>query len=919
MKISFDNSNSAQIEKANAAYSYASTREVTKLQGIIPITKSTDDSNTYEGSKMSVDEFKNYANAMDVSLNKDYLTVMSHSMSSKDFGKMLKNGDRPASIEAGDMVTVLDHIKVAVAKSGKQIEGFTDDISREAIKDITGQNIDAKDLASGAMPLDSRAVESLGKEPYFEALAVKAGEYDISVDKEIASEIKAAYEEIKDVTEMTDGMRKFFLQSGKRTTIDNMYLAKHSATYETKQQGSGYFTIEAYGYLAKKGDEMTDAMLEGEVSGLLKELDIPITAENLDAGKWLVKNTLCVNSENIQRLDALNTIKLPVSDENFAHIVAIALSEGKLPQNADVTATENIFEQAIRVTREISDVLGNDSVKAARVLGETYLKMTAEANLLLLESGYHIDTADMEAYVEKLKELETKPEFVEAKAIVETETVINNVKSMPAAVIGRVLPVMDRISLSEIAKEGESVKKSFDEVLGEYEKVGTTVRKDFGDSIKKAFRNVDDILGEIGLEATDSNRRAVRILGYNSMPINSENIDKVKDADGKLAKVLNRITPADTLKLIRKGSSPIKMSINELNEYLDEKENTEEEKIEQYAKFLYKLEKSNDITKEERKQFIDVYRLFHQLEVTDDAAVGSLVNAGMDLSFENLKTAVKTAKNRGLDVSVGEKYENLVSSSENDILETEWINEKFTEMKTLLDAPDEAVREIVNAGAKVTPENLQAVLGLKRHRGRAFSKAFEKGGESLKEKTLAVTGEMTDTEPAVDAYKDVTGECAHALYESALEQERYIDVRELQRLHLEMNVARSFADSESYEVPVEIGGKLTTVSLKLVHNLAEEPNAVIVLDDEYLGRVSARLTVSEGKIFGYIACSYKDSITDLKKVADKLGDGVNVVHSAKSDPYAKVSSIPLRDNVSTVSAADLYDASMKFIDAMKGI
>ncbi len=40
----------------------------------------------------------------------------------------------------------------------------------------------------------------------------------------------------------------------------------------------------------------------------------------------------------------------------------------------------------------------------------------------------------------------------------------------------------------------------------------TAPRKDMGDSIQKAFRNVDDILEDLGLETNDSNRRAVRIL-----------------------------------------------------------------------------------------------------------------------------------------------------------------------------------------------------------------------------------------------------------------------------------------------------------------------------------------------------------------------------------------------------------------------
>ena len=40
----------------------------------------------------------------------------------------------------------------------------------------------------------------------------------------------------------------------------------------------------------------------------------------------------------------------------------------------------------------------------------------------------------------------------------------------------------------------------------------TAPRTDLGDSIQKAFRNVDDILNDLDMELTDDNRRAVRFL-----------------------------------------------------------------------------------------------------------------------------------------------------------------------------------------------------------------------------------------------------------------------------------------------------------------------------------------------------------------------------------------------------------------------
>ena len=63
------------------------------------------------------------------------------------------------------------------------------------------------------------------------------------------------------------------------------------------------------------------------------------------------------------------------------------------------------------------------------------------------------------------------------------------------------------------------------------ESLMTEPRKDLGDKISKAFRNIDDILSDLGLETNEENRRAVRILGYNRMQINNDNINAIKAAD----------------------------------------------------------------------------------------------------------------------------------------------------------------------------------------------------------------------------------------------------------------------------------------------------------------------------------------------------------------------------------------------------
>ena len=53
-----------------------------------------------------------------------------------------------------------------------------------------------------------------------------------------------------------------------------------------------------------------------------------------------------------------------------------------------------------------------------------------------------------------------------------------------------------------------------------YEALFTIPRAEYGDSIRKAFSNMYSLMEEMGIENTEYNQRAIRILGYNRMVIN---------------------------------------------------------------------------------------------------------------------------------------------------------------------------------------------------------------------------------------------------------------------------------------------------------------------------------------------------------------------------------------------------------------
>ena len=163
-----------------------------------------------------------------------------------------------------------------------------------------------------------------------------------------------------------------------------------------------------------------------------------------------------------------------------------------------------------------------DLLTARRQLEETRLAMTAQANYALLKKGIQIDTQPLAELVEALKETENqyyeqllKGQGVEASEtnvnlFRETTERVNDLKTVPAYVLGA-QGVKDA-SVAEVHDTGRAMRDTFERANQSYETLMTAPRADLGDSIQKAFRNVDDILNDIGLEATEANQRASSVI-----------------------------------------------------------------------------------------------------------------------------------------------------------------------------------------------------------------------------------------------------------------------------------------------------------------------------------------------------------------------------------------------------------------------
>lgn len=484
-----------------------------------------------------------------------------------------------------------------------------------------------------------------------------------------------------------------------------------SVNYSDRGYGTMSHTASSYQAAVRDGEvfyeiqpkqDMEDQQMQNaaweqlrpQIEAVMEEAGMEVTDEALEKAKWLLQRELPITPENIKSLQQIEQAKEQFNIASLLNQMVQTYAKGETPEQAPVVASINYTQQTVdaflaeikQQMKEIedkgmietiqdtskeavlvSDYLSIDHVTKYRQLEEVRLKMTVEAANRLAEKGIKLDTTQLSKVVEGLREIENqyyRNLLEEGNAIAgeeniallkETTDKINQLKETPDYILGVTFYRRAEIDVSQLHKEAVSMKQQMDKASQTYDALMTEPRKDLGDSIKKAFRNIDEILKDLGMEQTQANERAVKILGYNRMEITKENISYMKEYDEQVNQLMTKLHPAVTVELIRKGVNPLDMPVGELNQKIQEiKEELGISEEEKYSRFLWKMEKNQEITQKERETFIGVYRLLNNVEKTDGAAVGHVLQAEQEVTLRNLFTAVKTIKKGSVDLTMEE-------------------------------------------------------------------------------------------------------------------------------------------------------------------------------------------------------------------------------------------------------------------------
>lgn len=656
---------------------------------------------TQDGEEL-IKDIENQAGMMDAEQMKNNMLFASQTTSPQDYDKLNEDGFSLNDTKIETVVTETDKIKLELAKAGVDISAFGDGLSKEQIEAMTGSVVMANELTS-----------------------------------------------------LGDGAIKYMLDNELTPSVENLYKAEYSgsASYAEPDQPVG---------------DYTDLM--PEITRVIEEAGLDVNDQTIADSEWLIENEIPLTADNLSYYTKLQGLTLPPSQEQLETAVATAVAEGNTPQDALLIPGYSMTEQAehgAKVLEEATDedlaylvdqdlpltianlekahevtqggqkaaASGKDApdvqtqlsmVTARRQLEEARLAMTAQANYSLLKQGISIDTKPLAELVDALKEQEDSYyskllsqsgiEASEENVAVFRDTMQTTeaLKTEPAYAL--TIRQADETTLAKLESEGRALQDVFEKAGESYETMMTTPRSDLGDSIKKAFANVDDILKDLGLEATSANERAVRILAYNEQAITEQSVLEVKAVDETVQQTFKNLSPSVVLEMIREGVNPLDMNLEELNQKaveIREDQGTQEE--ERFSKYLWKLEQNQAISEEERSAYIGIYRLIRQVEKTDGAAIGSLMQQKGEMTMRNLLTQVRSGKHSNREYTVDDNFGGVDAKAGKTLSITEQIEKGYyaNQIHNILNAmTPQKMQELFANGdwEEMTPEQLAEVL-----------------------------------------------------------------------------------------------------------------------------------------------------------------------------------------------------------------
>lgn len=869
--------------------------------------------------------------------NQECLNNVSSRMTEEDMAELQKEGFAVDEMTVEQLEAAMERIKLqkelqqgAIEHQVEQIQNDREAVIQQAIKLLAGN-------------------------PKAEKIAEKLMKANIPVTKANLEKVAVAIEKVPTGVKLSPTECEYMVRNKLTPTLENVAIAKTMAqTYSRKEHP---LTQEAWEQLEPKvtyllfqaGLRANTDMINAAQTFIKK--DIPLTVENLKSYSLLAGIKLSEDDLLTKAVDAISVGQDPKNTNLLSNtareVRQILRKTGEVTGKAvDYAAARKAMEQpgvsgdkvelSLADLHEAQELVNNNSksvdsylrdladsgpaqaaaIRARRQLEEIRAQMTYEAGYRLAKEGIRIDTVSMDKLLDNLRTLEARffsSFFTQAgvaasaegmELLKDTSRKLDEIKNMPATLIVDTMNTGSKITLDELHQTGIS-NMTLRRYQENYETVMTLPNKSVGDNIQKAFANTDNLLQSIGMELNHENRRAVRMLGYNSVEVTPENVEKVREYDAQLQHVLKELHPAVTVRMIRDGINPLEQSIESLTTKIAEiKEQEGITTEDNYSIFLINLDKKKEITPEERQAYMDVYRTLHQLGGSEEEAIGTVYRNGQELTLQNLLTAIRSGKAKGINTLINDAFgaavktphgqgvtnqqvtdglmakagknaeivNKLAEQVDNTINElstdtSEVAKEQLTTVRGLAANGQNATRFLEDYNILTTVENVEAAKNLLASDMTIFKdwkrfKLMDSGEEPI---LPDFTEFMEDKETMQAAYQSFMGESKEM--KSRLMRDPIMtkqDSKAIKKMEVGIRFMNRLSKREFYQIPVDTGRDIVNMNVTIMTKGEDRAKLLVDIPTQNLGKVSCEATIQDNKMKCFITSDTREGTQALK-------------------------------------------------------
>lgn len=934
--------------------------------------------NTYEGLLKEADDVKSQimASASGAKLS---LKALMMKLSGADAVKLDEDGFNLTDATPDDMVNIIEKIKIELAMHSDDYVNYGTAVSKDKIESVTGS-------AATAASVESRMQGA-----------------DIAVNDESVAEVKSTLEKSGELKPLSENTKNYMVANDIEPSIAGIYQAQASTSSSISADG---VTIGRYANAISDAD--FEALRPG-IEKIIASAGLEVNDKTLADARAFIDAQIPVTKENLEykaQLDAIDIEKIQADSDEMLNKILDNMRLGGKAENTLVTGSP------IDDIRTALDTINRaEYADAANVVskGETFtiasLKLEIDARSFSIEySAASVSTgnsevrnqaSDVQQAADKAYDtLVTARVLMSANASVYLvknnisilTTPIDELNSMlmeyeqadgmyEEAQIAYTDVLEARKTLNEIVRNPARVFASmFDKMNETYEAVGTQIRGDLGDSLKKAVQgSADDIIKELGLEGTDEDKEAIKVLAANNMDMTKENVETVKSVNAMINNLIKNMKPETVLNMIKDGVNPMNASIEEVNEYLTEaNDKASKDNEEKFSKFLYKLDRTNGITKEQRKQFIGIYQMMNIFTRDAGVAAGALIKQGAEVTMNNLMTAYNSRKHYDMDAVIDENtgmaevsgianyysalfmangglvtpntLKNVDNSSgigEQSVemfieqlednydaaAEEQYYEEYLKEQQAAVQAGADILRQIRNADTEINSGNIQAVKaflesgqfpdirGIKTTRDYARD-SIEKIGH--KEKLSLMYEEMKDE--TEEELQEVLSKAGDLDTQIDVNYEGFLDLRLKDRT---IGYIKNLALRHDYRIPyITDSGSTGMLKLTLVQDDDNKGRISVNMLSSVLGKVSVEAKADRDSLGMYIvsdtAVSDEGSqfLDDMEESLKEAFGFKNVtVNTTKSSDVPYVTYEAAKDSVATDK---LYEIAAQIVKQLAG-